>query len=294
MPSQIIAGVDGADGGRDAVALATTLADASAGAELTVAVVYLAGPIGGRGLPEGYDALLREQADKQLESARAACGSRERTSFVVVRGTSPTDGLHRLAEERHADCIVVGSSHLGRLGRMVAGSVTEQTLHGAPCAVAVAPAGYAAEPRSIATIGVAYDTSQQSRHALGIAADLARKHGAALRIVRVLDEQIIWYGGYAGAEALADIRRFAEQELREAGATVEGVDDVEGILLEGRVSLELARTGEQLDLLVVGSRGHGPLRRVLLGSVSAQIVRDARCPLLVVPHTAEEEQPPAE
>lgn len=294
MSPQIIAGVDGADGGRDAVALATALADGADGAELTVAVVYLAGPVGGRGLPEGYDALLREEADKQLELARKACGDRPNTSFVVVRGTSPTDGLHRLAEERHADCIVVGSSHLGRLGRMVAGSVTEQTLHGAPCAVAVAPAGYADAPKPVATIGVAYDTSQQAQHALETAAELARQHGAKLRLVRVLDEQIIWYGGYAGADALAEIRRFAEQELREAAAKVEGVADVEGILLEGRVSLELARTGEHLDLLVVGSRGHGPLKRVLLGSVSSQIVRDARCPLLVVPHTAEAEQPAAE
>ncbi|MGH2881901.1 MAG: universal stress protein [Solirubrobacteraceae bacterium] len=42
--------------------------------------------------------------------------------------------------------------------------------------------------------------------------------------------------------------------------------------------------GDQVDLLVVGSRGHGTLRRLLLGSKSAHLARNARCPLLVLPH----------
>ena len=42
-----------------------------------------------------------------------------------------------------------------------------------------------------------------------------------------------------------------------------------------------------MDLLVVGSRGYGPLRRVLLGSVSSELMHSAPCPVMVVPRTAE-------
>ena len=46
---------------------------------------------------------------------------------------------------------------------------------------------------------------------------------------------------------------------------------------------ELLAFGDQVDLLVVASRGHGPLRRLLLGSTSAHLARSSRCPLLVLP-----------
>jgi nucleotide-binding universal stress UspA family protein len=42
-----------------------------------------------------------------------------------------------------------------------------------------------------------------------------------------------------------------------------------------------------LDLLVIGSRGYGPLRAVLLGAVSGRVIRDAACPVIVVPRGAE-------
>jgi nucleotide-binding universal stress UspA family protein len=55
-------------------------------------------------------------------------------------------------------------------------------------------------------------------------------------------------------------------------------------LLEGsRQSALVAETDGGVGLLVVGTRGHGVLQRVLLGSVSTALVREARCPVLVVP-----------
>lgn len=48
-----------------------------------------------------------------------------------------------------------------------------------------------------------------------------------------------------------------------------------------------AAAREGLDLLVLGSRGFGPLRRVLLGSVSSELVREAPWPVMVVPRSVE-------
>ena len=57
-----------------------------------------------------------------------------------------------------------------------------------------------------------------------------------------------------------------------------------GELLYGEVVDELSMVGERgADLLVCGSRGYGPVRRVLLGTVSSALVRQASVPVLVVP-----------
>jgi len=76
-----------------------------------------------------------------------------------------------------------------------------------------------------------------------------------------------------------DIQRRAELELP---ASLE----VEFSLEDGDPPHALARHGVELDLLVIGSRGHGPLRRTLLGGVSAEVMRAAPCPVLAVPRTA--------
>ncbi len=59
--------------------------------------------------------------------------------------------------------------------------------------------------------------------------------------------------------------------------------DVETALIEGEPAEVLLRQTDEARLLVVGSRGYGPLRRVLLGSVSSAVVAHAACPVIVVP-----------
>ena len=56
----------------------------------------------------------------------------------------------------------------------------------------------------------------------------------------------------------------------------------EAVLREGDPAEVLAQETERLDLLVVGSRGYGPIRGALLGTVSAAVTRAAACPILVI------------
>ena len=58
---------------------------------------------------------------------------------------------------------------------------------------------------------------------------------------------------------------------------------VEAVIEEGDPAAVLARNGVDLDLLVIGSRGYGPVRRTLLGGVSAEVVRTAPCPVSSCP-----------
>jgi nucleotide-binding universal stress UspA family protein len=78
----------------------------------------------------------------------------------------------------------------------------------------------------------------------------------------------------------------AEQALR--AAVAELGDDVatEADAFVGDAAEILIELSEQLDLLVCGSRGYGPLRAVVLGSVSRRVAGDARCPVIVLPRGA--------
>ena len=59
------------------------------------------------------------------------------------------------------------------------------------------------------------------------------------------------------------------------------------MIVDGDPAEVLAQQGVELDLLVVGSRGYGPLRRALLGGVSGRIIRIAPCPVVVTPRSAQ-------
>ncbi len=69
-----------------------------------------------------------------------------------------------------------------------------------------------------------------------------------------------------------------------SGCTTEG--EIEEVLEEGDPAEALAARSAGLDLLLLGSRGYGPLRRVLLGGVAGEVIRRASCPVVVTPRSA--------
>jgi nucleotide-binding universal stress UspA family protein len=76
----------------------------------------------------------------------------------------------------------------------------------------------------------------------------------------------------------------AEDEL---DAALRGVDvEIGGRVVTGRTVDELADLSAHVDLLVVGSRGWGPVRRILVGSTAAHLMREAHCPVIVLPRGA--------
>lgn len=73
----------------------------------------------------------------------------------------------------------------------------------------------------------------------------------------------------------------------EEGASAVGDTKVESELKFGEPALVLAQEGGELDLLVLGSRSYGPVRRALVGGVSAEVMRSAPCPVMVIPRSSE-------
>src|SRR5690349_23557801 len=70
----------------------------------------------------------------------------------AVKGRSPADALHRLSEELEADLVVVGSTNRSRVGRVLPGTTGERLLQESPCAVAIAPLGFATQPKHELTL----------------------------------------------------------------------------------------------------------------------------------------------
>ena len=205
---------------------------------------------------------------------------------VHVEKGSPAQAL---AETGGADLIVLGSTHHGHFGSVSPGSVAEHLLHGARCRLVIAPRGYAEGDHSqdrLRVAAVGFDGMAESYAALDEAAKLATKFGGSLRVIGVATPVPAMGAGaaaQAGAEAGPDFQTqlnnaFAElpPELR-ALPVYERGDPVQKLL-------EAAEMG--IDLLVLGSRGFGPVMRLLIGSVSSRVIREAPCPVLVVPRPA--------
>ena len=281
MYRKILVGYDDSDQAKDALAFGKQLADAT-GAELVVAGVFVVHPM----WHGGIDPTIRDEEVIFARKLEAAANS-VHAAAEPVPSTSPARGLHEIAEETNADLIVVGSTHRGRIGRVVAGSVGVALLHGAPCAVAIAPRGYRERAREISAIAVGFDGSAEAGLALMAASELAAATGAKLKLISVAEPPVVGTGkgGTDGWDALKDaIEERTRDQLADARQTVPDGIEVETTLIGGDPVEALISAAETSGtILVVGSRAYGPLRRVLLGSVSTSLVRSAPCPLIVTP-----------
>jgi nucleotide-binding universal stress UspA family protein len=275
MFREIVVGVDPRDEGRDAIALATKLADRDANLILTR--VLIGDPLG---LAEGaqLERLERERAEEVLKNlGEKASRSGVETVQQTLWSTSVGRGLHVLAETEAADLVVVGSSRRGMVGRALLGDDTRAALNGAPCAVAVAPAGYCEHPREIRRVGVGYDGSPESEHALEVARELAAEHQAKLSACTAVSVPLAALG--PGPLPLSDVIDGLVHDARDRIAAL----DAEPHAAYGAIGEILASYSASLDLLVLGSRGYGPIGRLVHGSASNELARTARCPLLILP-----------
>jgi nucleotide-binding universal stress UspA family protein len=141
------------------------------------------------------------------------------------------------------------------------------------------------------------DLGHTSELATDRAFDLARRHGATLLVVSVIDpNDLRQQTGRVGIrwDQVRDGRHDAAQALVERGRAI-GVP-VSFLVWTGDPgeSIVSAAEAENVDLVVVGTHGRGTIGRLLLGSVSDHVVRNAPCPVLVVrPASGSSDRPAA-
>jgi nucleotide-binding universal stress UspA family protein len=259
MSDTIIAGIDldAPDQARDALALATWLADATSSDLLLVTVFS---PRAGA---------LNTQIERHRQELAALAARPAET--MAIAGTSPARLLHELTDQRRPRALVIGSSRGGANGVVSLGSVGELLLHGGATAVVVAPNDFTAPAGHAIDIGVAYGVTPESDDAVRVAVDLAQRAGARLHVLTVHEP--------APHHEMPERRPGEHLERALAGA------DADRIELDGDPATALAAASGDLDLLIAGSRSYGPLGAVLLGAVTRRLVRAASCPMMVVPKT---------
>lgn len=268
----IVAGYNATDEAADGLALARLLADATASDLLVTRVLPhdVGTPVADRGLQR----TVREDVRQTRRAMIAALpDDSDSGSVAILPALEPgvARGLHGVARCHDAELLVVGSSHHSRIGRALLGGSAELVVDHSPCPVAIAPPSFRRAPRiEPERIGCAFDGTLSSIDALHVAIDLAHALRMPVCAITVAKPNL-------AATFLADAAAFAREW---------GGDEVqlESLALEGDPATALVEeTNGGVGMLVIGSRGLGPLRRALLGSVSTQVLRATRCPLVVVP-----------
>ena len=292
----LLIGVHEAERSRDAIALGQQLALCVPGQPVYLYVHTLEelDALMAGWHPEEVEQLVDEHAQDQLARVRALAAEMDVSGIQLRQATSAAEGLHEQAVESEAALVVIGSSSHSVLGRVLPGGTAERLLSGAPVPVAVAPSGYAGREPGRMVIGVGFDRSTEARQAVRWAADLATRGGASLQVLAVHTPMAFGstvaggaYGTLTVNQALANELKSDSEQLSEDLPAELSVDTY---VLEGDPAKLLVERSKELGLLVLGSRRYGPVKSVLLGSVSSYVSRNSYCPDLVVPRGAGGEQ----
>jgi len=298
----IVVGVNGSTESDEALDWAITEA-ASRQVPLTAVLAWQPGSRNAE--PADFAAALerkREEALTILDRARQRTGLDVEASVDAPHGPA-ADALLGFADG-DADMLVLGRRRRGRLGRMVLGSVSSSVVENATIPVTVVrgrqdaadvpadepaaePEAAPADARPRVVVGV--DTSLPSVAAIRHGGEVARRTGSTLEVLFAWQITTLapLPGSWGWAPPIDDYATFAAEQLAAAVASA-GIelpaDRLVQTVVHGPAAAQLVAASATADRLVVGARGLGGFDRLLLGSVSRQVLDYASCPVTVVRH----------
>jgi nucleotide-binding universal stress UspA family protein len=226
--------------------------------------------------PMLLDATLREPIQADLSTLVAAARRGGLEAEGELRDGTPAAEIVRVAQELHADLVVMGTHGRNGFQRWVLGSVAETVLRRAACPVltVAALAPDRPSPTFLKRILCATDFSPASEAAVAFATSLAEEAGASLLLVHVLEDGRP--PDFEGA-VRAQLRRALSPEDR-------GRCRPEDIVSCGKAAPEIVRlaAAREAGLIVMGVHGRSLLDLMAFGSVTHQVIREAHCPVLTV------------
>ncbi|MFZ2511712.1 MAG: universal stress protein, partial [Gordonia sp. (in: high G+C Gram-positive bacteria)] len=230
-----------------------------------------------------YADASRAFADGALDIARGE--ARDAAPGVDATGEiiegRPVLVLRQLSHRAHL--MVVGRRGLGGVKGLLLGSVSSDLAAHAECPVVVV----SDDPPTTGPIVVGVDGSPVSAQAVTEAFRVASTLDAPLIAVHTYAD----YPGISSFDLVEDGRQQLLDEAREnlgsqlAGAEQDNPDvAVETVVTMQPAAEQILDTAASAQLIVVGSRGRGGFRSMLLGSTSQAILHVAACPVMIVPH----------
>lgn len=297
---RVVVGVDGSAGSRMALIHALTMA-AGRAAELEVVSafpipLYWSGdyPVD---VPDSdtvrteTEARIRAfVADVWRDPGLAQVAAADAVPIRVVVAAGPAAPA-LIARSENAEVLVVGSRGRGAVRSALLGSVALHCItHARRPVVVVHPRKVA--PARPPTVVVGVDGSHESRVALVAGIEEARRLGAEVEVVTAYEVTRYWVDVYPAAtptvdEIRAEARRRADALVSEAlgalaAVQVTAVPTIRRVVEEGAAAEILVDRAREAELVVVGSRGRGAFRSLVLGSVALRTAVHAPCPVMVV------------
>ncbi len=231
-------------------------------------------------------------ADRRMKELRAEYGDRSGLESRIIAGQAART-ICDIARDESYDLIVMSSHGHAGLARIIIGSVAEQVVQEAPCAVLVAkpPKNQAGEfvlgpvPLKFARLLVGYDHRAGSRHALDMARELAETEDSQITLVHALQPAPLLPDCPADPQARAELLQEALDKL--AAVRSRRLPAAENWTLRVEVGEPwdvIVRIAKETcsDLIVVGPHEHTRWGHCYVGSTAQRVVRRASCPVLVV------------
>ena len=284
------------DGSKDARAATAYLRDLPLPVAATLRIVtVVALPPSPLDIPpvSAFNESLLAEGRRVVDEARALLGPRAaRVEERVMQGHAKEE-IVREAEEWPADLVVVGARGLGGVRRFLLGSVSHTVARHVHCPVLVVKG----RPRELGSVLIATDGSESANEAIGFFLSLPLGKKVRVRLLSAVEAAS--YPTSAPGLIRSQLKAMIAQLERERRAHVEKVLDRAAQELMGKLTrvtrsmptghpadeIVAAAANFDADLVVVGARGLGGMKRLLLGSVSERVLRDARCPVLIVKGT---------
>jgi nucleotide-binding universal stress UspA family protein len=249
--------------------------------------------------PVGQQERIKADAQSQLQDI---LGSLPIQWESIINVGQPAEEIARIVEEERIDLVISATRGRSGLKRLVLGSVTERLMRSLSCPLLVlrgkdpAPPDEAAKGITLNKILIGCDFSADSRLAVEYGLSLAQEFEAELHLVHVIAPpaypEFIKTGATTAHgiqdHVLSDLLTQKLQDLVPEEAR--NWCRLQTILLEGPAYRELIDYAgrHSMDMIVLGMRGYGLVKSLLLGSTTDRVIRDTPCPVLVVSKKSEE------
>ena len=215
-----------------------------------------------------------------LDEARMAAPTVAVEADTLIGDPAP----RLLSAAAGAELLVVGNRGRGGFASLLLGSVSQRVATHAPCPVAVVRGrGDAAE----GPVAVGVDGSPAADHVLATAFEAAAGRDARLHVIRTyLPPSVVWAGAVPAVDLDTPQEDAAERErlrdLLDPWRHKYPQVTVEVLVSHDSPAAVLTHLSHNAQLVVVGSRGHGTVAGVLLGSVAQDVIAHSKVPVVLV------------